>query len=342
MGKTIFSKKAIMSEMPKLVLAVITLLILVIAVGGIYSKMHKGLEQSDCEREVEKHVVLMKAGQDAVVSDIYCPTTITTIEKEKTDVEKIRCQLADELKLCWKEWQRGKEELFKEDDGFFCHVCSIIEFENPDLQVDNFQTFLMTRNMPGTNEKYMTYLSSFSTEHAEEMKELNLDITEYNILDYEPSQGKDAIYGSKKYAAVFLYAKGKDSIKHMQSYFQQAKEHQAVYYIGFGTLAIGGATTAAGISAAGGVMPVIISSLSLGTFGSAAAATGAAITGVGLGVVVAGAVIVGGMYLYDEFIADDGVEWIAHPVFMEWNDESIINLGCDISPAKQQREEGLG
>ena len=111
---------------------------------------------------------------------------------------------------------------------------------------------------------------------------------------------------------MFVYIKGKEDVKRFLD---------NVDALGLGTPG-GGVTTG----------------LVVGTIAGAALAAGTTVVTGGGAVVIAGIVTaIGGVV---GVVTAEDIDWTALTMFTEYSADNLKNLGCEITPAKQNKEEG--
>ena len=282
----------------KMVSAVIIIL-LIVAFVIMLVKIRIGtlriLEDSECKSSIATHVMLLRTTGEAMVMDIYCPTKYYTVPKEFD--EQIKYHMAEALKTCWGTWGQGKLRLF-EDEGKFCHMCSVISFNEKGKKITGLNDYLITTPYePKGTLTYMDYLAGYASEEADPAL----------IKEIQDKGFPDTIDTSKTYASMFVYVKGEGNIKEFLDNMD----------------ALGLGTTGGGIT----------TGLVVGTVGTViASAAGVALSG-GTAIVVVGIVtVIGGVIGYKT--ADD-VDWISLTIFTEYNAETLKKIGCEISPVKQ-------
>jgi hypothetical protein len=246
--------------------------------------------------------------------------------------------LAEEMRVCWKEWLKGEEEMFEEDNGIFCHVCSIVDFKHKNKQIEDFRKYLSITNIPDGSQKYQQYLSAYMSMDVSEFRS-KYGVSELTIEQIQdkaegvpvrtlesdeeiPDQFSDVpIDTSKEYATIFLYVKGMDNIEKTLKFFDRVSQHEQVYVVGGGSIIVG--VGILGALKAGGA--------------SAAVLTVTGVGAVAVPVLIVGGLIVGGVFLYDNIMSEkDVTNVLAKPVLVEWNADTLIEMGCEISPAVQE------
>jgi len=132
-------------------------------------------------------------------SSLRCYTQDVQISDD--DEAGMKRQLAKEVTDCFDQFLQGKKELFS-DDGVFCHICAIASFEKQGQTVSGFRQYLQETPMPRTSGTYFDFLTGYQTRGAKDVG-----------VDARVSTSPDVLDTSKKYAPVFIYARGRDKIQ---------------------------------------------------------------------------------------------------------------------------------
>ncbi|HJX06410.1 MAG TPA: hypothetical protein VJ461_06895 [Candidatus Nanoarchaeia archaeon] len=296
-------KKAMAVE--KMVIAVIVIVLIIVFVIFLV-KVRIGtlniLEDSECKSNIATHVMLLKTTGEAIVTDVYCPTKYYTIPKESD--EQIKYHLAEALKTCWGTWGKGELRLFAED-GYFCHICSVVDFKDKNRMINGFDDYLkQTPYKQDSSTTYLEYLTGFESENANPA-----------VLQYlEQVDLMDTIDTSKPYASIFVYVKGSSNVK---KFFDNADA------LHLGTIG-GGATVGVVVGTAGAVVGSALASggISLLVLG------GYVLTNVAVGAVVGAA-------------ASDDIAWTATAVIAPYDVSSLKNISCEISPVQQVKKDAV-
>lgn len=308
------NKKAIiMGKVVTAIILIVALVVFIVYLAKIGLSAVSIAENTECKASIVAHTAMLKITDENIAPDIYCPTQYYKIPTK--DQEEIKEYIAESMKTCWGMWGRGELQLFK-GDGYFCHMCSVMEFKHKDIQVTGLNDYLISTpiskgggNLGGIT--YADYLTGHSTNRAS---------PEF-IEQVKKNTAIDTIDTSKDYATMFIFAKGEDS---MQKFFEgidslyQKKKSTAGWstYYGSAGGATAGIVTVAVIGATGGAAAVVI---------GAGALLGAA----------AGAII--------DALKNKGVDWTAMVMFEEYDAETLKQIGCERSEAKQDKqEEALG
>jgi hypothetical protein len=111
---------------------------------------------------------------------------------------------------CWYIWGQGKEQYF-EENGVYCHVCSVYQFGDKGKEVDGLMSYLSTKpirvrysgDIAGLT--YADYLQGVASPGSADMISQSIQ----QITDI------DKINTSEKYATIFVYASGTDAIQNV-------------------------------------------------------------------------------------------------------------------------------
>ena len=292
-----------------LIMSLAMLVILLLFLVNFRKSTLKIIEDSECKSSIAQHAFLMKTTGEALVTDIYCPTKYYTLPVQ--DEQETKKYIADSLKTCWGVWGRGELHLFKEE-GYYCHICSVIDFKGSQKNIEGLRKYLVetpiasaSGGTPAETITYMDYLAGYSSKKANP-----------ELVDEIEQRGfSDSIDTSKKYAVMFVYAKGNKFIK---------KLFESYDALGLGA-AGGGITLGLGAGAVTGV--------AAGAAVATVATGGVALVAGGLvaGIVTATGGIIG-------FLSADDIDWVAVTLFTEYSAESLDQIGCRISPARQDKE----
>lgn len=288
------NKKGVSSMLVLSVLTIIIILIVGVVVYKFFKTAKEKLEIQDCRNSVAAHTLLTKTSQRELFADIKCRTREILIDAKNH--EKAKKTIAEDMRRCWYEWQKGNAQLFK-GEGIFCHVCSVYEFKQKDQKIEKFQTFLMTETIdlrsvyPEDTQKitYSQYFQGYSTEKIGEIE------NRPNRIEFKDTA---LIYSSKKYATIFVYASGKDEMQE----FMEGGARTGMFVAGLGSAGIGALLLAAGPP--GWVADAVLL--------------------IGIGAV---AVI--------ESLTFEEPQWMSFVQFMEYNATLINDLGCQYLEVNQ-------
>ncbi len=283
-----------MSVITMSILAMIIIVIVAVAVFKFFETTKEKMEIQDCRNSIGAHALLAKTSQREIFTDIKCQTRELTIDaKNHADAKE---KIAEDMRRCWYEWQKGNAQLFK-GEGIFCHVCSVYDFKQKDQKIEKFQTFLMTEDIkirsvyPEDTQKmpYSQYFQGYSTRKTGEVEDRP------NKTDFKDAAIIDT---SKKYATIFVYASGKEEMQE----FMEGGARTGMFVAGVGTAGVGALL------------------LFLGPPGWIADA----VLLVGIGAI---AVI--------QSMTFEQPEWMSFIQFMEYNATQIGDLGCQYLDVNQ-------
>ncbi|MEM4637540.1 MAG: hypothetical protein QXK76_00770 [Candidatus Woesearchaeota archaeon] len=288
------NKKGVSSMLVLSLLALIIILIVTVIVYKFFNTAKEKLEIQDCRNSVAAHAFLAKTSQRELFTDIKCKTREIHIDaKNHKKAKKI---IAEDMRRCWYEWQKGNAQLFK-GEGIFCHVCSVYDFKQKDEKIEKFQTFLMTETIdlrsvyPEDTQKmpYSQYFQGFSTKEVNEIEDIP------NKIEFDDTIIIDS---SKKYATIFIYASGKDEMQK----FMEGGARTGIFVAGVGAGGIGALLLAAGPP--GWVADAIL------------------LIGIGVTAVI-------------QSLTFEQPQWMSFIQFMEYNASLIKDLGCQYIEVNQ-------
>ncbi len=226
-------------------------------------------------------------------SEINCPTNLEPIKSENEEEKKK--ELAERMKECWGKFKEGKNELFA-GNRIYCSICDVIEFEDKD-KITGFQDYLVKTNIPGKDISYADYFSGYETPKAKDVIK-NLDLSQIKAMQ------TSEIDGDKRYAVIFVYAKGKDEIEKVTRHITaQTTMGKAGLIVGAGTGVAAGATV--------GITVFLLGSNPIGW-------------AVGATVVVGGAVNA----LFYFLSSDNHPEWASFILLKEYNAQNLKEINC--------------
>jgi len=199
--------------------AIMTIVIIIFAISVILiirDQQNQSVFNLKCTQSIEAHILDVKL--HFTPKPIQCPTQYITIkEKESTDIMK---QLARQQVLCWNQWKKGEEELFIENEGVFCHICVIDEF-NKKIVLDDYINFLKNTKLSSVAPEYVLKGASdpflfdyLSPEGSGKIDELIKEADETESLLQEM-----AIDTSEEQAVIFFYAKGESRLRQFVRFF---------------------------------------------------------------------------------------------------------------------------
>jgi len=235
--------------------------------------------------------------------EIKCQTQNIKVE----DAKIAKKEIADAMYDCWDQFERGKPDLFA-DDNVYCAICHYINFSE-NIKLSGLNNYLATQKPQNEDATYLDILSAERTENSKFLNEL------------ENSKIYDELDASKKsdYAVIFTYIKGK---KYLEEYSKK---------IGYTQIGLGIAAVGTVVVFKGGPAAAAISSSFLTPAGGVA---------VGLFVSGAGAMLFGAGTIWS-YVAWNyaGVpfEHIASVSFIPYAPQALQALNCKELPVKQKQ-----
>ncbi len=263
----------IQNKLVQVIFFLIILSLLGVLVYTVTDTIQEATRYRTCKTSVQTHAKLLDNGLKAKVEEIKCPANKITL---KGNEQKVKGQLAEEMRECWDLYGEGKLNLFN-GDGVFCSVCSIIEAEET-KEVTAFRKYLVDAYVPGKGYSYLSYLQDFESQDAKIVQDYEQAISRESVNE------KMIFNDDERYAVIFVDIKGQDLLS---NYIKRSPQFAAAG----GTMVVGAATaiTGAGIAVATGVFFI------KGGLGASATGIGATV-----GLVTAGVgtllVIGGGAY----------------------------------------------
>lgn len=293
------------------VLAMVIIVLIAMMIFKFFDTAKEKLEIQDCKNSIGAHALLAKTSQREIFTDIKCQTREYNIDAKNH--ESARREIAEDMRRCWYEWQKGDAQLF-EGEGTFCHVCAIYNFKQKDQKIDKFQTFLMRENIeikksiyPEDTEEmpYIQYMGPYKTEQLDEIEKfpIRTEVIDNQIIDT-----------SKKYTTLFVYISGKDETEEaLEGGGRTGYATRGGFYLATGTLV-----------ATAGAKGVLSATL-----------TGAAVSGP-VGWIVGGVILAGlGIYILTDALTPEQPQWMAYVVFREYTPEEIKEMGCQYLDVNQ-------
>lgn len=186
----------------------ILLLAGLLVIFGIFYTVRQDLfddpqENSLCYLQVLAHNRIAELSKGEKAPPIICPTKEVPIKASLSE-SRVKQDIALEMKRCWETWGAGEYVLFDEDSTY-CHICSVVRFEERE-NIEDFNTYLLTTPIAQhSNLSYMEYLSPgfFGERYAKDAFAQELANT--------PQEG--TIDTSKDYAIIFYHLRGEEQVK---------------------------------------------------------------------------------------------------------------------------------
>ncbi|MBI4139415.1 hypothetical protein HY483_00460 [Candidatus Woesearchaeota archaeon] len=276
------------------------IIIAVVLINNISDKSEGTLENTPCYQSVRQQAFL-NTNVRFFSSGLNCPLKRSEIPSNKNDV--IKTTFSGELLDCWETFGKGELELFKGDNGAFCHVCShIIVPDGGEVSQSEFLEFLKTpaySSNPANKGKTFEQLLQPSQHDSEGYftdSQLS-SIKNNDVLLINSSKNSD-------YAVVFWYIKGRSEI---ENFFVKTRAGSpGIAIMGVGALVIAGKAVGAIIIGAVSWPVAIV---------------------VGLGAIALGGWTTGVLSGY----ARESPSWLAQTYIMPYDKGTLSDLGCEIA-----------
>ncbi|MCP3682996.1 MAG: hypothetical protein GY861_09925 [bacterium] len=326
--------------------AVLIAVVLTVFVNDVADASNRIHEREICSQSINEHIIAKNFGYSD--AKINCPTYYHTIKKK--DEERVMKELAEDMYMCWDDFKRGKESMFK-DDGVFCVVYSVIEFEDEDLFIagEDLGYYLentLVPHPPGSEyegETYAMALGNFGSNRSEDV------LSEDEILQVEDqSITKDEnaldIHGDRQYATIFVYARGNDVLEQLVGNYIKSPGGGVSLAVAGGSLGSTAIISAKRYKKASAMQfPVMGSS---GTAFSKTQAASMSMFSVKNTVkkfvkpVAAVTAIAGAAGVVDSAMNTDfSSEWFAAFAFQEYDEKELKTMGCEYIPIKQHEDD---
>ncbi len=146
----------------KIILILIVIFVLLVFVWQIYITSSTAIgEDAVCKESVKQYALRKFQNIEFADAEINCPVKNLTLSGDKESLKK---QIADELYRCWDNYGRGELELFyNKGTKRYCSICSHIVFENEELYLENFTTYLVETKTPKGDMYYYDFLTGVRT-----------------------------------------------------------------------------------------------------------------------------------------------------------------------------------
>jgi hypothetical protein len=294
------NRKGFANTLQIAIIAIAVILVLGFFLFEAYDGLKERMSIQSCKASITAHSIVSTGSAREIFTDIKCPTNEITID----DLKKTNEIIAEDMHRCWYIWNQGQGQYFK-GDGTFCQICSIYQFGDKNKEVSGLINYLGTQpiKVKYTGDTYgMIYADYFmGTKTAKAKEMINKDFSDLSTTD--------KLNTSLRYATVFVYASGKDSI-------QKALEGGGRSTLGtvgmFGTIS-GGLAIGIGIFIASNPLGWIVG-------------------GVGL--------ITGGAIAIMTSLHVEQPETLQQLVFRPYNVTELNALGCEYLPINQMSNAG--
>jgi hypothetical protein len=113
------------------------------------------------------------------------------------------------MKRCWDDWMGPQEVQMFIKDGTYCQPCYIIDFENKNLEIKNFNKYLLETNIRGERYTYSQYFTGTTND-----KDFKASKIANNPTIQEQLRKEDESFTTdKKYAIIYYHIKDRDKIQ---------------------------------------------------------------------------------------------------------------------------------
>ena len=207
------NKKAVQVELKTLILIVIVAIVLFIFVSKMVDYFKKANYEEFCRLNVIAAAKTKVVGKQTI--SLECEMQRTKIEKGTDD--EIKQTIADSLVSCWRIFGQGNLSPFKQNIVDFklqnaCFICRKITFDdllkNENYLVTNFDSWMKENNIPGTNTKYMDYLS-YKVKREERIIPFIFRKKEINTFESPNTLDSKKEYYITYFAALHAFLSGK-------------------------------------------------------------------------------------------------------------------------------------
>ena len=220
-----FTKKGmfVQTRLAYFILIILVGLILFNFVDEWKEKVEEENKIEKCKASVERNAKL-KLGKLRLDEEIECPRRDITVKAglREADAERAKEKIARELYICWRQFGRGRLDLFATEETY-CKICSIITFEGQ--EVSGLVSYLIENDVPGYDMSYYEYLSSFHGGREGVLSPSDLESKKNEII----KDGKEIDFSQGYYYVVFSYVKGENEIADLRD---QLLNKQQFYYAG--------------------------------------------------------------------------------------------------------------
>jgi len=312
-----------------LILGAVILALLITGISQLFEKTERKTITAECKASIKAFAEMQKY-LEPDEKTIKCPANKITL----TGTEKNRkYQLAEEMKTCWDNYQKGQLPLFK-GDGVFCSICSIIR-TNQNTELNSFAKYLMTAYAPGKDYTYYEFLTDYYTtgsskvldeyENAKKRtstttKSVNAEESYAVVFNKEDTISFEE---DKSYAVIFVHIKGYDRFKTFWETQKATALPKAVQ--------AGGAFTATS-----GAVLFGLSFMKTATVAAMIPIPEAQFAAVIIAATGATVAIVG--YSWEEIekkiIESNKFEWYSEVLLREYTKDTIKELGCTSVPVQ--------
>ncbi|MBR9700261.1 hypothetical protein GOV11_00140 [Candidatus Woesearchaeota archaeon] len=169
-----------------------TLIILsVLVIIGMSRNFTDYLKDNECADDIILHYSLADLTGNYGNLKIECPTRYHSLDEPTA--KQANALIAEEMQHCWRLWGRGTYELFGDEEGVFCHVCSVIT--TPGLPYIEGLPVYLQENKANSGESYFDYLMGV---------EVGQDLDDSEVARH----ANDRMATDKGTVIIFYYARG--------------------------------------------------------------------------------------------------------------------------------------
>ncbi len=283
--------------------------------------------RNNCKTSVELHASFQTNSFKTDPSIIQCPTSFVNITSNKIGYiygetyndetlpgseqlkeRRIKELISDEIYYCWNQFGEGKKDLFGGPKKY-CKICSLIQFEDNDIEVKGLYDFMMKTTVPDetlakNGVTYFDYVNGYTKKGKYDTSTVNRQYLEQLEID-----------SKSPYAVVFVYAKSEpfvdNAVEHISKFFESAGGKTAIA-AGVVALAGGIALSATGIGTPVGVVVVLAATATI----ARSVAFDGAIEGV----------------IETQVKANRIKDWASFVVFGKYDESMLKGLGCEELP----------
>lgn len=297
------------------ILALVVALVLLSVQFSIFDGLWRSLDEADCTAQIRAHHVIASTGHK-LFTPIDCPTSEVVIEADASE-EAARHEVAEQLRLCWKRWGRGRLELFP-SEGTYCHYCSYIDLSATGRELSGLHEYLATATLEGSDETYLSYLAAYQSDPAR-LEEVIAS------PEVQAALARSTYPPEQEYGVLFLYVRGKEDLRDLYEYmmWQSSLAEATGKPSAIIALIIGNTAGHVGGRAIGGIGPQGFILEQVGALTTTA---------------LSYATLQGSAYLFSE---ESEMDVAALIVLVPLEGEQLRRLGCDYAWASQQRPEGF-
>ena len=291
-----------------LILMVVITIAMLLFEGNVRDMYERSTERNICKTSIMMQDKLAFKGFSlASEIQIKCPTK--EIEIDNKGPEQVKYIFAKELYSVCDEFNRGEINLFGDEEKVFCVIREVISFKNKNQKISGLTEYLIEEKPLNKKESYYDYCKPYETGRISNIYE---KIPEWQ----KQAINKEPIDTNKKYAIIFVYAKGEEELREVYKFFVGESAGHKTMYIGIGTIVLGALVLKAA--------PAII------VVGSFVRLVGWTIGAGGTHILQSGALW--------NFLTNPDLkqEWASFFWVKEYDADELKKLGCQYLPAEQK------